>query len=713
MDEELIGVPEEQAVVEVKEEKKTDPADHALVKKLLDRIAQDKKAHDPAFIKMREDMRMATEGRLSDKVWGDDMYTANITGRHVKQKTAALYAKNPKIVAKRRETLDFAVWDENPDSLMLAQQTMALAMQPPTIDPMTGMALPVVTPEQAMQAQAVVEDFQQGMGRREMIGKLGKTLEILFNHAMKQQQPLDFKMGAKRLVRRTCTSGVGYIELAFFREYGPTPVSQSQRDELQARLAHLERLAADTEDEEQVNEISAELREVMLSMESLQQEELVIVKEGLVFDYPLSTRVIPDKNCTSLVGFVGARHLTIEYMFSPDEVREQFPDAALEKGYTAYASNWNKATEGETVEDRRTGDASPSGMVRVFKHYDKPSGLVYYLAEGYDGFLRAPAPPDVFVDSFWPVYALTFNDVEDENQLFPPSDARLMRHQQFEINRSRQGQIEHRKAARPRFVVAKGQIDEEDQDKLATAEPFSVVALNLGPDQKISDILQAIQIPGVDPNLYETGPVFQDMQLVVGSQQATLGGIAKATATESAIAANSMAASDGSSVDDLDNFLTTVSRASGQILLREMSHEKVMAIVGPGAVWPEMTLDEISDELFLEIEAGSTGKPNQAVEINNWQQLLPMMLQMPGINPVWLAKETLRRLDDRMDMVEALAAGIPSIASQNQMQTANMVSAQGPQADPSAQGGAGADNAPAGPSMVQGGSGPAFGSNQV
>lgn len=712
MDEELIGAPEEQATTELKAEKQADPADLALVQKLLDRIAQDKNAHDDAFKKMREDMRLATDGRVSDKVWDDSMYVANITGRHVKQKTAALYAKNPKIVARRRETLDFAVWDENPDSLMLAQQTVSLAQQPPTIDPMTGMPLPVVTPEQVMQAQTVVQDFQQGMARREMIGKLGKTLEILFNHAMRQQTPLDFKMGAKRLVRRTCTTGVGYVELAFFREYGPTHVSQAERDELQTRIAHLERLAEDTQDETDANEISAELRELTLSMESLQQEELVIVKEGLVFDYPQSTRVIPDKNCTSLVGFVGARHITIEYMFTPEEVREQFPDAALEKGYTAYASNWQKASEGETVEDRRIGGASPSGMVRVFKHFDKPSGLVYYLAEGYEGFLRAPAPPDVFVDTFWPVFALTFNDVEDENQLFPPSDARLMRHQQFEINRSRQGQSEHRIAARPRFGVDRGAIDEDDQAKLANAPPFSVIPLNLG-DRKLSDVLQAIQIPGVDPNLYETGPVFQDLQLVVGSQQATMGGIAKATATESAIAANSMAASDGSSVDDLDNFLTTIAKASGQILLREMSQEKVMQIVGPGAVWPEMTLDEISDELFLEIEAGSTGKPNQAVEINNWQQLLPMLLQMPGINPVWLAKETLRRLDDRMDLVEAMAAGIPSIAATNQMQTANMVAAQGPQGDPSAQGGEGAANAPAGPSMTQGGSEPAFGSNQV
>jgi hypothetical protein len=103
------------------------------------------------------------------------------------------------------------------------------------------------------------------------------------------------------------------------------------------------------------------------------------------------------------------------------------------------------------------------------------------------------------------------------------------------------------------------------------------------------------------------------------------------------------------------------------ILLKEMSEESVKRLVGPGAVWPHMQLSDIADELYLEIEAGSMGKPNQQVEVNNWKQMLPLLIQLPGIKPLWLAKETLRRLDDRMDLTDAIANGIPSIASMNQM----------------------------------------------
>src|SRR5690606_20297099 len=128
-------------------------------------------------------------------------------------------------------------------------------------------------------------------------------------------------------------------------------------------------------------------------------------------------------------------------------------------------------------------------------------------------------------------------------------------------------------------------------------------------------------------------------QLVVGTQEALMGGLSKATATESAIAAGATNAADASSVDDLDSFLTIISRACGQIMLREYSAEKVQEIVGPGAVWPDgMTLAELANEVYLEVEAGSTGKPNQAVEVANLQRLLPLIMQLPNIDPTWLAK---------------------------------------------------------------------------
>ncbi len=103
------------------------PAEEALVKKIIDRVTRDRNHHKDAFKRMREDMEMARTG--ADSAWNADNYRANLAGRHVKNKTAALYAKNPKAAARRRETLDFTVWDEDPQSLDLAMKTLMAGQQ--------------------------------------------------------------------------------------------------------------------------------------------------------------------------------------------------------------------------------------------------------------------------------------------------------------------------------------------------------------------------------------------------------------------------------------------------------------------------------------------------------------------------------------------------------------------------------------------------------
>ncbi len=702
-----------------------------LVKKVVDTIRQDKAHHKKSFDRMRDDMHLARYGRTKQQLV--NRYTANLCGRHVKAKTAALYAKNPKAVARRRESMDFVIWDEKPESIQMAMQVLqtATAMMataaPAGVDPYTGEpVMPMPTPEQEQafsQAQATIEDFKQGMEKRLMITRTGKTLEILYAQALREQKPVDHKTGMKQLVRRAVTTGVGYVELGFQREYGPRPGMQEKLADFRSRLDHLRVLAEKTQEPEILPD-DPEITELEMSIAALQTEQEVLVREGLIIDYPQSTKVIPDRLCRKLVGFIGARHVTLEYMFTADQVRELF-DVDLGKDYVGYRSDGKSGEDSGSaniVVDKGTEayviDAKGSGLVCVWKHYDKASGLMYFCADGYPKFLREPSKPDVFVEDFWPVYALTFNDVESEEELFPLSDVRLMWDQQQDYNTARQGMREHRRAARPRWGYQNGLFEDADIERLKQMEAFEAVGFNLPEGAQISDIFQPIPVPGVDPNLYSTGEYFTDIQMVVGSSEAQFGGTAKATATESAIAANASASSDGSSVDDLDAFLTVIARASGQILLKEMSEEQVKRVVGLGAVWPHMTLAEIADEIYLEIEAGSSGKPNQAIEVANWEKFLPFLVQMPGISPVWIARETIRRLDDNADLTEALSEGVLSMVAQNGLAQAQ-ANAGPPQPgtgdptnDPASQGAEGASNAPQ-PGPTAGGSSAAFGSNQV
>jgi hypothetical protein len=690
------------------DEQEAKASDVALVTAIIKKIKDDKKYHNKAFKRMRRDMQVAMHG--AETTWSEDKYKANIAGRHVRQKTAALYAKNPKATAKRKESLDFQIWDESQQSIMLAMQTVQMAATQPMVagvDPMTGQAVmePPPPPPGFMEAQALIADFQQGMARREQIKKFGRTLEILFSEALREQKPLDFKMSMKKVVRRAITTGVGYVELGFQREMGPRPGMTERLTDAKQRLDHL-RALAEKAAEGEIESYDAEMAELEHSIAALQAEPEIVIREGLIFDFPQSTKLIPDKNCKSLVGFVGASHLSIEYTMTVQEAEELF-DVDLGCKYTPYVldgiagdTTHYTADDADILSSER---AKKDDKVCVWKYYDKPTGLIYYVCDGHDKFLRTPSAPEVFVSDFWPVYALTFNDVESEEELFPPSDVSLLLDMQKEYNRSRQGKREHRQAARPRWGYANGVLDEKTVEELQEMEPFDAIGMNIDPQTKLGDVLQEIPVPGVDPNLYDVNEIWADMQVVVGTQQAALGGMSKGTATEASISAQSMTSTDGSSIDDLDAFLSCIARAASQILQRNMSEEQVVQKVGPGAVWLPVTDAQIMEEVYLDVEAGSTGKPNQAVDINNWQQMLPFLLQMGSIQPEWLARETLRRLDDRMDLTEAVVAGLPSIMAMNSQK---QVGTGDPATDPNQQGAQGGNNAERGQDGTSGSSAP-------
>jgi hypothetical protein len=88
--------------------------------------------------------------------------------------------------------------------------------------------------------------------------------------------------------------------------------------------------------------------------------------------------------------------------------------------------------------------------------------------------------------------------------------------------------------------------------------------------------------------------------------------------------------------------------------------------------------------------------------MQNFERIAPILLQIPGMNPEFMAKEALKRMDDGMDITDAIRAALPSIVAMN----AQKQLAQGdPAADPNAQGLAGAANVGPGP-MAPGADGP-------
>src|SRR5690554_3843806 len=201
MDEEIMDWPAQGADAEPQssESAAPDEATKQLVGVWAGRVKRAKAHHADAFERMREDMRFARGLQWADqKDLKDSRYVANIVQRHLRQREAALYARNPKAVAYRRTTLDFPVWDGEPQSLMQAQQTMMMAQQVMAQAQQTGdMQMAEQAMMQMQQAQSVLQDYQQGMARRNMLDKMGKSLEVVWKHQAGEQQP-PFKSSMKR-----------------------------------------------------------------------------------------------------------------------------------------------------------------------------------------------------------------------------------------------------------------------------------------------------------------------------------------------------------------------------------------------------------------------------------------------------------------------------------------------------------------------------------
>lgn len=649
------------------------PSKAAFLQKWAGAIKQAKKHWEKDFKRMREDMDFVLKG--SDKDWSEsDKYVANVTQQYVRQRVSRLYARNPKFTCKKKERMDFELWDEKPETIQFAAQQAASG------DLMAAMTL------QQLQA-----DIEQGMMRRQQLDKICKTMELLFEDSVKEQAP-NFKKQMKQLIRRVETTGVGWVKIDYQRIMQPRADEETQVNDLSHRVAHIERLEGDQIDKK-FDENAAENEELSLATRQLQSEPEVILREGLTFSFPRSTSIIVDPEIRSLEGLQGADWVVEEFCMTTDAIKEIYKKD-IGGSFKAYTVKGEDRIQGDLFTGKGPdGGAAPSYAL-VWHVYDKKTGYYFCMADGYTDYLREPGSPPVTMETFFPYLALMFNELEHEKQIYPFSDVRLLRHIQKEYNRSKEALRQHRIASAPLYATGAGQFDEEDQLNLALHDPHDVIVLKgLGEGENVNNKLQQVKKHPIDPNVYQTEDTFQDLTRVVGTDDAALGGTSSnVTATDSSIANDSRMSSLSSNTDDLDEFMGEMARLGGQVLLMEMSVEEVKKRVGKGAVWPELTRQEIMSEIYLTIEAGSAGRPNKAAKSAALERAGNILLSLPGVNPRWLFKQIMQTVDETLDLTDAFIEGQPSIMMLNRMVSAAQTTPGGGPNDPTNQGSQGANN---------------------
>lgn len=620
------------------------------------------KAHwqKKAFKRMDLSMSIASEGGQDTWVANENNYVVPILNRIINVDVAQLYARNPKAYSKRKERMMHTAWDGHLSSLHEAEAAVQHAMQPPP-PPMPGMPPPPPPMPPDPQMLAIIEDAEKVKQYDIMIDGVAKTLTLLHNHYMEdpaeQYKPL-FKM----LVRRTKTLGVSYVRLNFQRIMQKQPDITAKIDETTERIATLSRLTEEMSKGD-IQDGSADIEEMRTTLAALQAKETLIVKEGPFWSFLSPKKVIIDPATIHLKTLLGAGWVAEEMELTPDEIMENW-QVDVGQAYTEYKP---AAGEWERWSETKTG-VKKSATARVWRVMSKKNGTEFIICEGYPGYLLPPQPPRIQLPRFWDIFPLVFNEVEDEKNIFPPSDVWLARHMQFEYNRTREFLREHRQQNRPAYATPKGAFEEEDMKKFKSHDSGEVMEMNgLMQGEKIADKLQGLPVMQIDPKQYEVESIYSDILRVTGSQQANMGGVTGVTATESSIANESQQIDISDSKDDLDEFLTLLVQSTGYIMMKELSLETVQDIVGPGAQWPEMpeTREELAESILLQTKAGASGRPNAAQDLSKLERAMPTVLQLPGFPSLPLVEKYGDLLE--IDLESAAVEGMPSITTVNAM----------------------------------------------
>ena len=611
------------------------PGEKELVNRWLNRIKASKKHFKKAFDRMDKCQQLATHGAY--KEWMDDesRYVVPILMRHINQAVSQLYAKNPTAVAQRRKRLLHTVWDGTQEQVSQVAAFAALG--------------DMAAREQLL---AIQKDIAEAQAQENMVERAAKTLDYLYAHQV-SEQPYVFKTKIKQLVRRAKVNGVGYLKINFLREKDMRPETAAIAEDTQAKIRTIQRLQQDVNSGSD-DDMEAKLTQLQSLLSDMHAHPDRVVREQIIFDYPRSDEIILDPATRDLKTLAGCCWLAHEFDLTADKIRDIYGVDVAEGMADP------KARETRSDNDEQT--------YRVYEIQDKYQQQVCVVCEGYDRFLRFPAEPDLWFEAFFNVIPLVFNEIEHKKELYPPSDVWSGRHMQFEYNRSREGLREHRIAARPYWISAKGRLEEKEKERLRNHAAHEIVEV-MPRDERapVSSVLEKGPTAPIDPNLYETEGLYTDMQRSVGSQEANLGGTSGATATESSIAENSRMSSLSDNADDLDDMLTVVARVCGAVLFQEMSSERVKEIVGPGAVWPETPVSRraLADEIMLTVKAGSSGRPNQAAKLANIERAWPGLSQLPNINPEPIAEVYADLLD--IDFEKMNQRGALSIVAQNAM----------------------------------------------
>lgn len=569
--------------------------------------------------------------------------------------------------------------------------------QPGEAPPQPGQPPPNPQQDQKAQDAQVKEKVAQMMApyqkKREDAKQLAETLEIVVHDAWDKAK---LKAAAKLATASALTVGIGWMKCSWLEREGKDPVVEGQIRDAREQLSQIAATKADIDSgiDPDVEQKKAQLQQ---QIEGLQQKVDILVARGLVIDFvpaedmQVSTdvRQIAQYNDASWIamrafksfGQIKAdykalkdediRKITKYWPVKPKDTRDADSGRAASSVRSEEADSYTKASSFNGTSSPGNDldlQSMPAGEIPAFgciwEVWDRRSGVVLTLIEGFDYYALPAEPPQVSSLRGHPFFAVLMGTIDGKRH--PRSYIERSAPLLDEYNRVRTAYAKHRARCIPKTAFDKSQYSPDEIAALEKGTIGEMVGLkSLMPGQPIAQALHVIQYPQIDAALYDTAVIRAELEIVWGIQEALSSSIRTAkTATEAQIQQQGTNSRVGYQKDGIDGALTELSNYCSEIMLQTLSEEDVREIAGPWALWPQgMTLDDLHALVSIDIVAGSTGKPDTASQQQVWTQLLPMLktsieeigkLRMSTNDEIAdclesLVEETIRRTGDRID----------------------------------------------------------------
>lgn len=494
-----------------------------------------------------------------------------------------------------------------------------------------------------------------------------RTLEVVINKVLTDA---GLKRAMLGLIRSIQTSRIGWLKISYQRDFANDPIIANRLEDAQDQLARLNSNMGSMQDEEGYSSEDIEIRRLEFEqmIASLEKQVQVIRAEGLVIDNVPVEDMRMDPDIQRIEDYHRATWIAQRTWMTKDAILDQFDVSKKDvDGLTTY----QRSDNGIPVSDgyhpnRHNGEQVNEHLVAVWEYWCRDTGSVYWLAEGSKQFLREPWQPEKNGQRFFPFFSIGFNYVDGRE--WPISDVELLMRLQDEYDLSRTQEAKHRELTKPMFVADRARVNRQDVSSFAIADVGEILLIDAG-GQPVNQVFQPAQHPPMIPNVYDITRIRGDMEWVSGLGDAQRGAVGRAkTATEASIQQEGLSSRVDARKDQLEDFITEMSKYATEIVMQEMPSELVQRYAGVTAFWPEgMSKDQLFTMSEIKIRGGSTGKPNRQLELEKWGAFMPeikealeraIVMQEEVMIPInmnpWikLMQEMMRKADEAFDVME-------------------------------------------------------------